>query len=227
MKETKYEKELDEKVIHPIAEAAAKERANRTLETDAHFSARLRKQMHHSLHELKKHFQHGITILKKHKKWPQDERFEKVAEFLHDESKLNEEISQGKTIQELMQLTDEELVTFYTDGWESYQRESYKEAADVFLFLSIINPKVGSFWSALGAAEEKQGKLQDAVNAYIFAAELETQTLSPYIHGAKCLFLLHKNEEAKKVLHRAIERAEEEPHLKEYKKTAEQMLKLI
>jgi len=224
---SKYEKEMYQCLVDPIIEAAAQERPHRELESDAHYKARLTKQIHHSFSDFKKRFKDGIKLLIQHKKWPHDDRFKKAAELLHDRAKWEAEISHGKTLQEIVQFSDQELATFYTEGWESYNRGAYDDASHIFLFLTQLNPKVGGFWSALGAAEEKKGDIQGAMNAYIFGAELETQTLAPYLHGAKCLLLLNKVEEAKAVLHRAIERAEEEHHLNKYKHTAEQMLKAI
>jgi type III secretion system low calcium response chaperone LcrH/SycD len=223
----KYEKQLDQYLIDPILDAAAEERPQLELENNAHYKARLKKQIHHAFGDFKKRFQAGIVLLQQHKKWPHDDRLKKAAKLLHHHEKWEEEVNHGKTLQEIIQLTDQELADFYKEGWNSYQHHSYEEASHIFLLLTQLNPKVGAFWSALGAAEEKRGELEGAMQAYILASELETQTLAPYIHGAKCLLLLNKVEEAKKVLHRAIERAEENHQLKEHKHTAEQMLKAI
>lgn len=226
-KTNKFEKKIYQNLVDPIIEIAAEERPNRDLESNAHYKARLTKQVHRSFDEFRKRFESGLKLLLQDKNWSDDNRLKKLVEILQDRARWEVEISQGKTIQEIFQFSDEELAIFYTNGWKIFHEGSYEDASHIFLFLTQLNPKVGAFWSALGGAEEKRGELKDAMQAYIFASELETQTLSPYLHGARCLLSLGKAEEAKAVLCRAIERIEQEPHLNEYKEVAEKMLAQI
>ena len=222
-----YEKEMYQYLVDPIVEAATQERPNKEHESDDHYKARLTKKIHHSFNEFKNRFKAGIKLLIQHKKWPHDDRFKKAEKLMQNHVEWDKEMSQGHTLQEILKFTDQELTTFYTEGWESHQRGAHEDASHIFLFLTQLNPKVGAFWSALGAAEEKLGDIKSAMQAYILASELETETLSPYLHGAKCLLLLNKIDKAKATLQRAIERAEKEPNLNEYKSIAEQMLKAI
>jgi type III secretion system low calcium response chaperone LcrH/SycD len=214
-------------LIDPLVRAAVKERPHNSLESDKHFTDRLKKQLNRSLHDLQKRVKAGIALLEKHKKWPHDERLKKAAELLVDPSGSEERISHAECLQKIIGITDLEMTDFYTEGWDSHQRGAYQEAGNIFLLLTQLNPKVGSFWSALGAAEEKVGDTEGAAQAYIFGAEFELGTLAPYLHGAKCLLQLNKTSEARKVLERAIERAKEEPKLKEHLPIAEQMLRSI
>lgn len=226
-KDTQYKKELDSYLIDPLVELAVRERPHQKLESDDHFRLRLKRKIHHSFNDFIKRFEAGIAALKNHKKWPHDERFKKASELLHDKGKLEEQIQQNKTLQEILHFTDQELASFYADGWEYYHQKHYVEASHIFLLLSQLNPKVGAFWSALGAAEEGRHELQDAMHAYLLAAELETHTLAPYLHGAKCLLLLNQKDEAKTVLKRAIERGTQETDLLKDQHIAETMLQAI
>ena len=133
----------------------------------------------------------------------------------------------GKTLQELVPFSDEELVNFHQEGAERFNKGLYDDACDIFLFLTQVNPKVGSFWYGLGMAEEKANHIQNALNAFILAAELETSTLVPYLHAATCFLSLDKVKEAKEFLQHALERTKEEHDLLKDKHLVEKMLRSI
>ncbi len=223
----KYEKKIIDTLIKPLVHAAAEERPKNQLESQKHYAHRLQSQLTKALHDFEKRLKAGVSALDQHKKWPHDERLNKVALLLKDKHDLEMQSEQPKTLQEILEFSDEELVDFYAVGKESYERANYQEAGNIFVLLTQLNPKVGSFWSALGAAEEMNGDIEGASHAYIFGSELEMKTLAPYLHGAQCLVKLNKLEEAKKLLNRAIQRGTEEQQLHSDLDAAKELLKSI
>lgn len=219
-------KEINNLLIDPIVNAAAAERPNRALESDAQYTKRMKNQINESFLGFKKRFENGISILERDKKLPQDERLSKATKMLNSNKRWIE-MNQLSTLQQSVGFSDEELATFFEDGRSCYDKGAFDEASDVFLVLTQLNPTIGAFWTALGAAEEKKGEIEDAKNVYLIGAELESLTLAPYLHGAKCLLMLNQVEQAKFVLRRAIERAHEEEQLKPFLETAEKMLNAI
>lgn len=221
----KYEKEITKHLIDPLVTAVEQEKGPSEFESAKHYHKRLKKQVIQSLHGFQERTQAGVAILEEQKKWPHDDRLETMTALLHDQRKLAEQMNQGKTLQQVLEFSDQELADFYTVGLENYQHGQYHNAGSIFMLLTQLNPYVGSFWLALGGAEEMDHDIQGAAYAYIFGSELEMQTLAPYLRGAQCLLQLNKVEEAKKLLHRAIARAGEEIALKGEQHLAKQMLK--
>jgi len=219
--------EIIRNIIDPIVAQATDERPKTPLETDAHYAERLKKQLVQSLKHFQTRLQAAVKCLVDHHKWPKSVHREKILDLWQDQETWNNEIAKGKVLQEMIHCTDHELEVIYTLGFTLYNQAKYEDAGNIFLFLTQLNPKVGAFWSALGTAEERLGELKDAANAYLLAAELEFDTLSPYLHAAKCLLKLGRANDAKKVLQVAIDRSETESDLKKYQKDAEQMLQGI
>lgn len=227
MKHSTIDKAVDKSLIDPLLEIAASERPNKKLESDHHFKKRLKTQIHHSLDQFKNRIHEGITILMQHFHLKDKERFKSFLELTKHPDKWAEQIQKHEILQNLLSFKNEELTDFYKYGWDCYKHQKYENASNIFLILTLLNPMVGAFWSALGACEETLGHFQDAMRAYLFGAELENETLAPYLHGAKCLLLLNHIDDAKKVLQRAIQRAEEEPKLTAYADKAKEMLNSI
>ena len=221
-------KESDEAVgthvIDSLVQELVKERKSGELETDEHFTARWKSELHKSWDQFKARVKSGLNILAKREKLHSDSRFQHSIELIENRVLLEESLKENKTLQEIFKFSDEEMVQFYEEGLASYQRENPEEASDVFMLLTQLNPKVGAFWLGLGAAEEKRGELKDAVNAYLLGAEIETRTLSGYLQGARCLLILDKKEKAREVLKRALERSDQESSLSKDKELVQEML---
>lgn len=137
------------------------------------------------------------------------------------------EIEQCKTLQDLFHFTNEELSNFYTTGVQLYNQSHYEDASNIFLLLTQLNPLISSSWSSLALAEEKRGELQDAVHAYLIAAGLEENTLTLYMDAIRCLLLLKKTEEAKRIIEIASHRAETEELLKKSKNELNEFIQQI
>jgi type III secretion system low calcium response chaperone LcrH/SycD len=222
-----YEQAVFHNIIEPVVDAAVKERPKISLETDPHFNKRLKEQLKHSFKQFQHRLHAAIKLLAKHGTWPADEQHQKAWEILKDHKICSTKLEQGETLQEVLHFSDKELQNIYAEGWELQKHLRHEDASNIFLLLTLLNPKVGIFWLTLGIAEEMRGELQEALSAYLLAAELEFHTLDPYIHAARCLLILKRKDEAKKVLHDAIERAEEDAELKIFKKDIEHMLRSI
>lgn len=227
MHDERVDKEITTKFIDPLVAIAAEDRPPSSLESQEEFQKRLQSSLLKSFHDFQDRLGEAVNTLDHHAKWPHDARMEKMQALLIHPETLEEELAKGRTLQEIVQFTNEESLTFYQVGLEMYNLKAYREACNIFLLLTQLNGKIAAFWSALGSAEEKCGELQEALMVYLLAAELETTTLAPFLHAAKCLIAMHRFEDAQKVLQRALERAEENPSLGQQKDKVQAMLKGI
>ncbi len=227
VKQNIFEQDLDKRLIDPLVKAAAEERTNRDFESDAQYSARLKEQIHTSMQDFGRRVQTGIFLLKESHIWPDngDTRMRHALKKLAAQVNTPDETAPVKTLQQLAELTNEELTSFYTVGLDMYNRKAFEQASCIFLFLTQLNPKIPAFWSALGAAEELQEHLQEAAYAYIMGTELEVGSLNSCLRGANCLIRINKTIEAKNLLDHALQQIEKDPSLQKHKQEVELLLK--
>jgi type III secretion system low calcium response chaperone LcrH/SycD len=218
----------EDTLITPLVLAAADERTKTELENRNHYINRLKEQLKGSFRELQTRLKTAVQHLINQGLWPlPDERYQAAMELFCDETKLKEKINQGKFLQEILHFTNEEIANFYVEAVELFHRAHYQDACHVFLLLTQFNPMISHFWTGLALSEEKCGELQEAFNAYLFAAGLAEDTLVPYMDAARCLILLNRKEDAKKLLQEAYHRAEAEEQLASFKKDIQTQLASI
>ena len=219
--------DLDQFLIDPLLEAVCSERAPSKLESETHYKARLKAQMHEAFEIFQKRLQKGVQILRQENLLPAALEGETFLNFLRDREKIAEDLKKGVALQETLQITDEEMLLCYQEGEKKYHHHAYREASDVFLVLCQLNPKVSGFWAAFGSAEEKCGDIESALRAYILAAELDSESLTAYVQAANCLLELKQVEKARALLELALKRAVENPLLAATQPLVEKMLKEI
>lgn len=218
---------ISDTIINPLVSAAVKEKGENPLENTNQYEKRLREQLKTPLKQLQERLQAAVRSLIDRGQWPQDNRYQNVKKAFQDEQQMISSMSEGKTLQNLFNFTAEELTNFYLIGLDLFHQTHYEDASNVFLLLTQLNPLIGNFWSGLALSEEKRGELQDASNAYLFAAGLEEETLAPHIDAIRCLLLLKQEQEAKRILQIAQERVKTEESLKKFKPEIDKLSKLI
>lgn len=223
----KFHAELDHILIDPLIETFSKERPPNNLETQKHFKLRMKHHLKDAHHKFESRLKSAIKVLEREHAWPSTEHFAHLIELLSDSTKWENEISKGKTLQEIIGFTNEDLARFYDIGNELFKRKSYDNASHIFLLLTQLNPAISAFWISLGASEEGCGELQNAIYAYVFGAELDENAIGTYLQIAKCFVLLNQREQAKEILLQTIERTKDFDHLKDIKSRSEIMLKAL
>lgn len=216
-----YKKDLISLFVRPLAEKGSTEVGPQSLETSAQMTQRMEKKIEKSLDDYIHKLESAVKVLKRYGKWPETSPKKKSLGSVWDK-----ELEDGKTPQEMLGFKNQDIEMFYTEGYELYNRQNYKEAGLVFLFLCYLNPLVSAFWLALGAAEEKLKDLKQASEAYLMACELDDQTLDPYLQAAKCHINMQHGDKARMILSRALERIKDEPHLASYKDRLEKMMQV-
>lgn len=115
------------------------------------------------------------------------------------------ELQEGQTLQELIGFTDEQLGDFYGHGCNLFEQGHTQLAADIFLYLSTLNPLVSLFWMALGRAEERKEDYQGAYLAYLAALDADPDNMWPVLDLVRCLVQLGETAVAAEVLSKSIE----------------------
>lgn len=132
----------------------------------------------------------------------------KVKAKLKNKKFLKKELAEGKTAQEIMGFTNEDLAKFYGAAYRLFEGHRYTDAANAFFFLVTLNPYNHDYWLGLGMSTQLGGNYEAAIDAYEMAAICEIDNPVPYFYLAKCLFAIHDRESALQALDLAIEYAE-------------------
>ena len=131
---------------------------------------------------------------------------------LKDPTILIRYIEDGKTFQEILGYSEERMEAYYQKAKELFDRQAYEKAAEVFLFLTTLNPYVPSFWLGLGMSEELLHHFHEALRAYGMAIFTHPQDPLPHYHSATCYLALHDPTHARQSLELAVEAAKNNAH---------------
>lgn len=151
----------------------------------------------------------------------------KVKEKLKDKKLLKREIAKGRTAQEILELSDDEMATYYRAAHHLFENRHYMDAADTFLFLVTMNPHNHDHWLGLAMATQKLGNYEDAIDSYEMASYYEPDSPVPYFYLAQCFFAIQDREAAYEALDLTIEYAGENEEYADLKKQALESKKLM
>lgn len=119
---------------------------------------------------------------------------EEALEKMRDPAHIKKQVDEGKTFQEILGYTSDAMDKFYEAAHQLFQKQQYEEAADAFVFLTTLNPKVHSYWLGLGMSEQLIGEHDAALMAYGMAILTNMENPLPHYHSASCYqALLDKN----------------------------------
>lgn len=144
----------------------------------------------------------------------------KVKEKLKNKKQLKKELADGKSAQEILEISDDVMSKFYESAYHLFESKRYLDAANAFLFLITLNPYQHSYWLGLGMATQMSHDFEAAIDAYEMAAICNTVNPVPYLYLAKCLFAIHDRSSALQALDLAIEMADDLPEYEELKREA-------
>ena len=109
---------------------------------------------------------------------------------------IENELARGNCLQKVLNLSDEQLCQFYDYGIELFHAKKFKDAADIFLVLTQLNPYLHNQWLSLGMCEQQKGDLSAAQSAYEAAILLNPSNPLPYVNAALCCLGSEEHETA-------------------------------
>ena len=139
---------------------------------------------------------------------------------LNDEKWLKKELAKGKTAQEILEISDEEVEEFYQAARFFFEKEKYEDAANTYHFLVTLNPGNNEYWLGLAMSAQMCGDFEGALDAYEMTAFNEIESPIPYFFLAQCLFALHDSENAILALDLAVEIAADNSEFADLKRQA-------
>jgi type III secretion system low calcium response chaperone LcrH/SycD len=151
----------------------------------------------------------------------------KIQRKLKNLNKIREELSSGKTGQEVLEMSDLEMLELYVGAKALFDHQKYLDSANAFLFLVTLNPQNHQYWMGLGTGLQMCGEVDGALQAYEMASLLQINDPTPYFYLAKCLLEMKDREATLQALDIAIESCSDHLEFQELKQQAIEAKELL
>lgn len=90
-------------------------------------------------------------------------------------------------LRKMENVSDEFMDRSYDIGYTYYEAGDYEKAEMLFRTLTVLDHLNISYWKALGAALQMQGKIDDAIQAYAVAMGGNNQDADLFLHVTECM----------------------------------------
>jgi tetratricopeptide (TPR) repeat protein len=121
----------------------------------------------------------------------------------HLSEKLKDPALKSSSLQHLMGLSDDSLVSIYELAYDLLLKQDYKESLALLKLLSFLAPQIPSYWIAQGFCLHHLQKVEEAAEAYEIAKILNPEDPQAYIALANCYLHLKEKRQAQDALDQA------------------------
>lgn len=90
-----------------------------------------------------------------------------------------------KTIKDFLDIPDHILYCYYKVGYYLFEEGIYKEASNIFLYLSLLNPFVKDYWLGLGISERESENYEASLTALAIASLMDETDPIPHLNSAE------------------------------------------
>ena len=140
---------------------------------------------------------------------------------------LDHFLTSGGVVKDAHGIEDKEMEAVYAVGYNLYKAGKLDDALKVFRFLVFFDHLEKKYWMGLGATQHLQGKYEDAINAYSYAALLDMEDPRAALHAAECHLAMGNKVEAESALNAVLEFAPSSSGTDKYRERAEAFLSLM
>lgn len=99
---------------------------------------------------------------------------------------VSEENNSDGAIDRILDFSPDIQLLFYERGIYFYDQALYDKSIDVFVFLTMINPKVQSFWIGLALSYEKNLNYNQAIECLEGAIRCDSSDFTPFYGLLRC-----------------------------------------
>lgn len=138
-----------------------------------------------------------------------------------------EKAKQGTTPKDALGLTDAMVEGIYGQAYRLYNTGKYKEAAQIFRLLLMINATEPKYVMGLAACFHMKKEFQSAIGAYSMVSVLDPNSPVSFYHTADCYIQMGDPVSALIALEAAIKRSEDKPEFKTLKDRAALMVESL
>ena len=95
-------------------------------------------------------------------------------------------LQKGHTIGDLMDLSQNDIESLYTTGYNYYEAKQFDKALTTFQLLCLMDHVDKRFYMGLGASRQMLGQYKEALEAYGYVVMLDIDDPVPLYHLAEC-----------------------------------------
>ena len=117
----------------------------------------------------------------------QNQHHESISHYFQDHGILDcviEALKKSPSLAEKKGVTKNQLASLYALGFDLYEMQYFKMAADTFRLLCFYDPKNSRNWLALGGAYQHTKNHNNALAAFAMAAVYDTLNPEPMFYSA-------------------------------------------
>ena len=141
--------------------------------------------------------------------------------------KIVDILSQGITLGNLLNFSDEEYEALYALGYSFYNQAQYSDASKFFSYLLMHNPTEKRFITALGSSLQMLKRYEEAIQYHCMASVMDMDDPLPTFHTAECFIGLGHKKEAAEALEQVLLQCEGNPHWIELTHRSQALLSLV
>jgi type III secretion system low calcium response chaperone LcrH/SycD len=123
-----------------------------------------------------------------------------LSELSPTQKKALEVLALGGTLKDLRGLSNDDLETIYSIGYNLYNQSKYDQAEPMFQFACFYGHNEPRYWMALANCRQMQKKYQAAIDAYGFSFMLNIKDPWPSIQAALCYLAMNNKDLARESL---------------------------
>lgn len=129
---------------------------------------------------------------------------------IKDPKILAKQVELGKTLQEVIGFSDQEIKEFYDIASELFEIQEYQVAKESFHFLTRLNPYVLNYWLGKGMCEHLLGEYEKALISYAMAILIDPKHPIAHYHSASCYQIINDAVSAKACLKMIVNTEQED-----------------
>lgn len=133
----------------------------------------------------------------------------------------------GFTLRQAKGISEHDMESIYSIGYTFYNNGKYKEAIQIFSFLTLFDHFNKKYWLALGCARQMNKEYDFALRAFMSANMHDINDPIPYVRMAECMIMLEGPESAERALNEAITLFGDKPRYKEDKEQAVALISFL
>ena len=140
------------------------------------------------------------------------------------ESQINmlvDVFANNKSMQDVLKISDDKLTLFYQYASSLFRSGKYKEALEVFQFLTTVDPSHVDYFLGVAICYHRLKDYMQAYSYYIFCSELDWNDPLPLFYAYDCLHQFNDIDGCRLLLERVIERSLDQPKYDKIKERAE------
>jgi type III secretion system low calcium response chaperone LcrH/SycD len=104
------------------------------------------------------------------------------------------------TMGDIMQISQKQIDTLYSVGYNLLKAKKYDKAEKIFQLLCIFAPKTIDYWLGYSICHKMQAHWEAAIMTYYIILRIQPECCGAYLNIAECLMHIDKFAEAKKCI---------------------------